>query len=439
MRFHSNFSYLYVSILLPYIAYIFNSFDFGLSILLYSFIILISLFYFENFIYKKKWIFISLLLILFFYSERIFSDLFYFFQQYNIRFRHFLVLISLLVLILLYRVNKKKISQFFFLFFITTTLITEKIVYEIAGGGDYEIKYSLKHNKLFSNISAEESPVILIILDEYASDKSLKITDNSFRDSMNDLGFLYYDDIKTNEPYTYYAMPSLFNFNLNNSDISVFKKERIPKSINTPKNNFLLNNLFKNNSLKDSLDSKNIKVESYGLMNFSSNQINNLSEYLWEPHLEFNFEEIAKSTILNFLYTKESVLERSDKVDKFRNDVFEKLKKISPIKNTFYYFHIYLPHDPFRFNNEFYYNKQITETENYISFREFLQNKLIEILDEGNFIDSRIIIAGDHGYRKNDSIDQLSTSVFLKGYNKKNILNEFNVQDLGYLIYNSFK
>jgi hypothetical protein len=429
-----KFSFLYVSITLPYLVYNLNKFELGFSILLFSVSLLVFSFYIDNLKYNKRWIFIPFVMILFFHFERIYSDLYYLFYDWNIRFRYFLIIISVLTYLLLFCIEEKKITIFFLFFTLTTIMLNENYLYRGILN-----KVEVKNENLFFNVLSKESPTILIILDEYASDKSLKISDSSFKDSIESLGFLYYDDIKTNEIYTDRSVPSILNFNLSNSNIITFKQEQErEKGWPTPFESFILEKLFLNNSLKDSLVQKEIKIESYGLCNFSTDNLTYLNHYLWEKNRVFNFEEIIKSTILHLLYTKR-VFNPTDEIDGFRSDVFEKLEKLNPQKNTFYYFHLYLPHEPYRFNEQFQYNTEISKTENYISFRKFLQKKLIRVLDNKKFVSSRIIITGDHGYRDNIDIDKYSTSVFIKGYDKKNIPSLFTVQDLGYLIYNSFK
>jgi hypothetical protein len=64
---------------------------------------------------------------------------------------------------------------------------------------------------------------------------------------------------------------------------------------------------------------------------------------------------------------------------------------------------------------------------------------LFDLLQQQNLSNSRIIITGDHGFRYGDSlIDKYMTSLYLKGYDEIESVDSLFVQDLGYLINESF-
>ena len=78
----------------------------------------------------------------------------------------------------------------------------------------------------------------------------------------------------------------------------------------------------------------------------------------------------------------------------------------------------------------------------HIKFRRFTTKKLLEILSNEKFKNTRIIICGDHGFRgtsKNaQEINPNLTTLYTKGFNHNDIDSINYVQDLSYLILNSF-
>ena len=47
-------------------------------------------------------------------------------------------------------------------------------------------------------------------------------------------------------------------------------------------------------------------------------------------------------------------------------------------------------------------------------------NKFINLLEDADFQNSRVIITGDHGFRHNKSINPDLTNIYLKGYSELN-------------------
>ena len=78
--------------------------------------------------------------------------------------------------------------------------------------------------------------------------------------------------------------------------------------------------------------------------------------------------------------------------------------------------------------------------EEHIKFRRFFLKKVLPLVTSEKFKTSRIIIVGDHGFRFNKKqVDPKLTNIYLYNYPKEVIKSSDHVvQDLGYLILNSF-
>ena len=147
---------------------------------------------------------------------------------------------------------------------------------------------------------------------------------------------------------------------------------------------------------------------------------------------------ISDKTIIGFIKKKVNF---KNSIDDFRKNVLDSLKSFNPQKNNFYYFHLHAPHDPFTYFDEYPEEDAVSlsKTEEYIKLKKFFLNKLLHILKDEKFNDSRIIITGDHGWRHDNKIDKYQTSLYLKNYPNFILEDKFFVQDLGFLINNSFK
>ena len=64
-------------------------------------------------------------------------------------------------------------------------------------------------------------------------------------------------------------------------------------------------------------------------------------------------------------------------------------------------------------------------------------NKFINLLEDADFHNTRVIITGDHGFRHNKSINPNLTNIYLKGYGKLNKSN-LTVQEIGGIVLESF-
>ena len=119
------------------------------------------------------------------------------------------------------------------------------------------------------------------------------------------------------------------------------------------------------------------------------------------------------------------------------------LKKTEFKERNFYYFHFLAPHTLFYLKNEFDERKvDLKNFQNhlnvYFEYRRYILDKLLNILSNKNS-NTRFIISGDHGFRYfHGKKNPYSTILITKGFNRKEINTNLTVQDLGYLINNSF-
>jgi hypothetical protein len=120
----------------------------------------------------------------------------------------------------------------------------------------------------------------------------------------------------------------------------------------------------------------------------------------------------------------------------FFQDIINKDRPLD--KNSFIYVHLMMPHYPFTFEDEFL--EKENNLDNYIKYWNFVNNKLLEVLKDSDLTDYKIVITGDHGYRKYpDIIDPYQTFGAFYGFDKENLKKIENVQDIGFLISNNFK
>ena len=237
-------------------------------------------------------------------------------------------------------------------------------------------------------------------------------------------------------------MPSIFNFNLHKKNSEIVRLEKLNENARVH-NKYL--SLFKNNSLVDSLNNKNIASTSYGLVKFK-NGLNPSSNYPWENFYFYNFITTESNFLRRFFYPTIANMIFNLRVsnsyvdDYQRRLVLNNFKTFTPLNNNFYYFHIKMPHEPYTYFDEFNSSLYDNELDTHVAYKNFLLEKLKPILKSKKFTNSRIVILGDHGFKfKDRSIgSSTKTSLFYKGLSDNAIDEVKSVQDLGTLIYKSF-
>jgi hypothetical protein len=143
-------------------------------------------------------------------------------------------------------------------------------------------------------------------------------------------------------------------------------------------------------------------------------------------------------SILSFI---DSRLNPSIRVlDLDRKRFFDNLESVNFEKKSFYMFHLDAPHPPFSYFDEFPIldvkpndlNNEYADS--YISYRRFILKKIMSIMREEKFKNTRVIIIGDHGLRRAKGFDPYSTFGAFYGFNSEDIIKLNEVQDIGSLI-----
>ena len=434
---------LFTSILiLPFTLYIFLN---GGSPIIFS-INLFLLFFDLKFNISKYFIYSILFFLL--YNNIIYYDTHLKFHE--LRLRYFSLMFLFFTLLINYiAIRKSYLIKFINGFFIFCSF--NLIIFFIANSfksfdrdlflNNLNFKYKAKN---FS-ITRSDYPVILIILDEFSSTKEIF---NHTRDSidlkldlfMKDQGYQVLNDYKTKSTRTSISLPSIFNFNLHsgleNDSIELLDKglQKIDGFVDA----------FRYNLLIDSLLKKSVKSYSFGIDKFYRGVIDDDFYYHWEERNNLpTLNKVINATIVGTYLN--GINRDFINIDLFRKKTFERLINLKPKKNSFYYFHLFFPHDPFSYFEE-YPNKKLNYItlsedqylEEHIKYKRWFVNKFIQILSNKKFENSRIIIAGDHGFRYNKKINPELTNIYLKGYDSIKQDKYMVIQDLGNLIFESF-
>jgi len=367
---------------------------------------------------------------------------------HDLRFRWFSLIFIFFVFILIKYLNKTELRykslNLFFIFFTVTKFLIPNINHtdsKISFINEYR---NNQYTTPFNEISKKKDPVILIIFDELSSSSEVfnytkDSLDIEFDMELAQSGFKSFPVFKSLSLATKLSLPSIFNFNLHKSENTVRIEEDNNKNLlKQSRINNELKKIFKNNILLDSLTQKDVKYNSYGVVTFQ-NEIKKLNYHIWDPITTntsgTTLDRILSPTLFGFLKNK---LIDDDRFQNYNKEVLSGLNLLEPENNNFYYFHFYAPHEPFKYFNEFQNNNKRSHLENHILYKRFFLSKVLTVLKKPKFDKSRIIISGDHGYRFDSIIDKNKTSLYLKGYNKINNADYFTVQDLGFLINESF-
>jgi len=402
--------------------------------------------------YMREVLYISFLVI-FFYSKIFFNDTEIIIHE--LRFREFFVIFSAIVFLIISAIIRLKsgakiINIFFLIFGCTFFLNTESNKFFSK---DYLLaQNNFKYEKKLLNNDASSSPVIFILFDELSSSKEIynytqDSTDLTFDISLKKLGFKLISNFYSNSTHTKFSMPSIFNFNLHTNSFLLDSIEKIQNNVTIQKSFYWLAS---NNLLVDSLNKKSIKSYSYGLFPFNNGVVDEDFIYWWpsfsDPLRLFKNESFLKEFFQDSLLKAiESVFIDRTSVEEFKVNVFEKLKSLNPEENSFYYFHFFAPHEPYTWKNEYIgkTNEDLTsdeELDEHIKFRRFILSKTLPLIKSKKFKNCRIVISGDHGFRFNKkNINPNLTNLYLYNYPEDILKSISSVQDIGYLIQNSFK
>ena len=407
--------------------------------LIYCIVGILGIFLIDLFIKKKYHSIFLTLVIYLIYSVIIFEDTL--FIIHTLRFRWFsLIFISVVYLIIYKSKNSFKLINVFIIFFTIT-----EVIFSGVNKNDVIIDRFNNENSsiFFNNLTDKKSPVILIILDELSSSEEIynytrDSLDYNFDKELKKIEFNSFPVFETLSFETIFSMPSIFNFNLHRSKEFLNFESTIEFGFEGSKKRKKMVKILKKNMLIDSLKSKDVLTHSYGLISFLDIP-KKPSNYLWEENTISNSSTLLNKIFTNTLYGW--IIKKIKVESRYwnnRKEVLNSLNSLNPVDNNFYYFHFYAPHAPFSQFNEFQNDNTLSKLENHIRFKRFFLPKILNILKQEKFSKSRIIISGDHGFRGDAKINKYKTSLYLKGYDNISDVKHFVVQDLAYLINQSF-
>ena len=419
-------------------------FDFGaVSVLL----IPITLYFLDIKVNPSKY-FVFFILCFLFYNNIIYYDTHL--KLHELRLRYFssiFLLISFCInLICLKNKNVIKYVNVFFLFLSISFVATKTYnSFSLFDRSSFLEKLNFEYKTSTLEIRKSDDPVILIILDGLSSSEEIfKHTKDSIDlkldFSLKKRGYKVISNARTESLRTTISLPSLFNFNLHNS-IDKDSIENIDKGLQTIDG---FQEIFNENLLVDSLLTRSVKSYSFGVGEFTRGINNDDFCYLWgDSCYSSSLENIISKTIIEAIIHG---LDRdTEKVNLFRKNSLEQLENLVPAQKSFYYFHLFFPHDPYSYFEEYpnvRLNYLTISEEEYLSehikYKRWFVDKFIDLIEDADFQNSRIIIAGDHGFRHNKSIAPELTNIYLKGYNSINANNDITVQQIGNIILESF-
>lgn len=387
--------------------------------------------------------------ILFFYGNNIVIPIYQFVTkslQFYIKEKIlFLIIAILLVFIFHYLLGKKNswrvLNVFLGIYFLVNVFSTRNLNVAIKPPID-KIQNGYKHinDSTNKNSSEDQKPIILIVLDEYSSpDELYKIVNDSsvynFSNTLKNKGWEVRNSSYTYESSTIHSISSLFNFNL--SKDSMYEKQLLVGNI--------INKKMLKNVLLDSLAKKGVAFNNYGIFHIGNTQpLTQL--YLYPTNFAERFlirttyaEEKFKSNnfkLKNLIKSNENIYEHNSYILNNLPAILNEQKN----KKSFTYVHLFIPHAPFYYGEEFPV-KHVINFENYFSFWKFSNTKIEALLDSINKEgDYRIILTGDHGYRRNEHKENYHYSfTAFKGFDSTSLKQIESIQDIGLLINAGFK
>ena len=394
-------------------------------------------------------LFVYSLFIFIFYCQIIFNDTKFTLQ--DLRLRYFSLIFLAICFLINYLLIRSKlfikfINVFFVCFSLNIFLFHHFSKLEKYDRTNFLKSLNFEYEKPDFLVQKSSMPLIFIVLDEFSSTSEVFKHTNDSIDYQLDLflkkrGYLVNNKAKTKTLRTSLSLPSILNFNIHNS----YKNDSIEKLDKGLQTIGGFTDIFLNNLLVDSLNTKSIKSFSYGLLPFTNGENDDNFYYYWTdeiPDISF-FKQIINKTIIGTFFNNSDRETRY--VDSFRKQSLDKLRSLNPQKNSFYYFHLFFPHDPYSFYDE-YPKKELNYItlsddeylKEHIEYKRWFTNKIISIMKNKPFENCRVIITGDHGFRFSKDFDPTLTNIYFKGYSKE-VTNKIEfIQDLGYLINESF-
>ena len=386
--------------------------------------------------------------ILFFYGNNIVIPIYQFVTKslhFYIKEKVLFLIIAIVIVFIFHYLFAKKnlwkvLNVFLGIYFLVNVFSTRNLNIAIIPPIDkIQNGYKPISESLGSNINEVQKPIILIVLDEYSSpDEIYKIVKDSsvynFSNSLKSKGWEVRNSSYTYESSTIHSISSLFNFNL--SKDSLYDKQNTET---------IVSKKMLKATLLDSLSGKGVAFNNYGIFHIGNTKpLTQL--YLYPSSFTEHFlirttyaEEKNKSgnfKFKNLVKSYGNIFEHNAYILNNLSAILNEQKN----KKSFNYVHLFIPHAPFYYGEEFPV-KHVINFENYFSFWKFTNTKMEAILDSINKQgDCRIILTGDHGYRRNEHKENYHYSfTAFKGFDSTSLKQIESIQDIGLLINAGFK
>jgi len=357
-----------------------------------------------------------------------------------------LLLIALVLIISIQVIIIKKKQSYkalnIFLLILTTIALSSSIANKPREKQPLE---SIQNNyQKFELAEQSNKPVILIIVDEYNSpDNLFQLTKDSsvyiFNQWLQQKGWKTKTNAYSYELSTIHSMSSMFNFNLsrdrnNNTKSSSYSKQSEEKIV--------LSKLF-HASLADSLTNKGVSIYNYGIFDLGKTKPKSRL-YLYPKNFVEAFllhssylAEKTKTGNFQIKYLKNPPSYISDHNKDLLENLPSHLEQEQINNKAFVYVHLYMPHYPFNLKPTFKdsesknFNKYLNA---WYSTNHKIRTLLTHLTKNNRY---RIILTGDHGFRRSITNAHLSFSAYF-GFDNFDLEKVKSVQDNGSLINSSF-
>ena len=429
----ASFLFLIMPFLIEFILQFYYNEVFPYFKILILFIIIIIFDYIYLFIFNKLKnriilfaITNSFLFIFFYYSNILlfFVTLNEHSLNLNLRAKYILPLVMVIIVYLIYKL-RYRLNNSFYVLNIFLLIISFVKVYN-------NIKIvNIKSNSITSHpiklTQNKGKPVILIVIDEYASPNELnkKYIDNnifSFQKNLEIDNWIVNNHMFSEDTSTINSLASVFNFNIQSND----------QSLSIP----FYRAKLKSSSLFDSLEKKGIKFYNYGIFDIGKSKAMSKFYFYENENLNKKFMEnfFSGTLILALMNNNESWQNKHNRLN--IDFTFKKINKID--NKSFIYLHLLMPHAPYQFYGKNYTYKTINsgnKLDKYYDYWKFCNKILTPILSELTKENKyRLILTGDHGFRGVYRINSHYTFTAFYGFGKESIDSIKSVQDIGSLI-----
>jgi hypothetical protein len=277
-------------------------------------------------------------------------------------------------------------------------------------------------------------PVILLILDEYASPVELaRFTKDTqplqFSKQLQAAGWQVSTSSNSHHKATVNSLASLFNYNINVTDATL----EAPTAIR----------LLRQSKLLADLERKGINCYNGGIFDVGNTRAFSKIYYYEKEDKQPNFiKHLFSKSMFSLFYLLTPDAKQSLHNSSIVEHSADKLNRLAQ-PNLFVYLHLLMPHAPLHYKGSNSYNPAPYQNKvsSYLDYWHFTNqivlDKLIRPLVQSQKF--KIILTGDHGYRfYPDQINPYLTMTAYYGFPKAQTEQIKSVQDLGSLIYASF-